>query len=413
MSTDPGDLVFDPTCGSGTTAYVAEKWGRRWITIDTSRIALNIAKTRLTTAVLPYYQLYDTSNNDVRQGFIYKTVQHITLESIANDEPFSDETVYDQPKEDNNKLRVSGPFTVETLQSFEPVPPERLDDIVPEADELENFEDRIFEHLKSAGVRTGVKEERAVFTRVDRLASPYLHAEGFYDSADGERKAYFHIGPRFGTVSRQAVNEAVKACRAKGDADWLVILGFSFESNIQGQTVTTSVGSFEVTKTRMHDDLMQEGLLKRDKKAASFVTIGEPDVTLHRNDETATVEILGLDIYDPITDKVKARNVADISYWMVDDDYDGSNFVVRQVFFCGGSKDAFAKWKKGLDDLAKRTAKRNAERTLKIEIDDEAFDRLYGFRSHPIPIKSDHQRIAVRVISQFGEESTKVLDVND
>ena len=238
-----------------------------------------------------------------------------------------------------------------------------------------------------------------------------IHAEGFYERDDGEGKAYLHIGPRFGTVSRQAVNEAVKACRRRGDADWLLILGFSFESNIEGGSVTAKVGSFEVTKTRMHDDLMQEGLLKKDKKAASFVTIGEPDIALHRDGETATVEIRGLDIYDPIKDRVNPRSVADISYWMVDDDYDGSNFVVRQVFFCGGPKDAFKKWQKGLDDLAKRTAKRNAERTLKIEIDDEAFDRLYGFESHPIPITSEHQRIAVRVVSQFGEESTKVLEV--
>jgi adenine-specific DNA-methyltransferase len=318
---------------------------------------------------------------------------------------------------------------VETLQNFEPVAPEELDKAVPDTDELENFEERIFEHMKSAGIKNGIRNEQAVFVRVDRLNSGYLHAEGFYNAAKGEKKAYLHIGPKFGTVSRQAVNEAVKECRKRGDADWLIILGFSFESNIENQNVTTSMGSFEVTKVRMHDDLMQDGLLNRDKKAASFVTIGEPDIGIAEcrlpNAESkkeekkvardlraraVQIEIRGLDIYDPVTDQVKARDVADIAYWMVDDDYDGSNFIVRQVFFCGGDKDEFDKWRKGLSDLAVTSAKRQAEKTLKIEIDDEAFARLYGHKSHPIEIKKKGQRIAVRVISQFGEECTKVME---
>jgi adenine-specific DNA-methyltransferase len=157
--------------------------------------------------------------------------------------------------------------------------------------------------------------------------------------------------------------------------------------------------------------LLQEGLLKRDKKAASFVTIGEPEIKLHRKGNQVQAEICGLDIYDPIKDDVKARNVADIAYWMVDDDYDGSNFVVKQVFFCGGNKDEFKKWQKGLENLVKSSTKRNAEKLLKIEIDEEAFDRIYGHISHPIEIKKRGQKIAVRVISQFGEESTKVLEV--
>ncbi|MHA1795323.1 MAG: DNA methyltransferase, partial [Promethearchaeota archaeon] len=410
MTTDPGDLVLDPTCGSGTTAFVAEQWGRRWITIDTSRVALNIAKTRLMTATFPYYKLYDEKGGDIRQGFIYKKVPHITLKSLANDEPPEEETLYDKPEIDRKKLRVSGPFTVETLQSFDPVPPELLDETIPEKDEIENFEERIFEHLKSAGVKNGIRNENAVFIRVDRLTSTYLHAEGFYNTNNGERKAYIHIGPKFGTVSKKAVNEAIKECRQRGDADWLIILGFSFESDIENQNVTTSMGSFEVTKTRMHDDLLQAGLLKKDKKAASFVTIGEPDIDLYKKGKDYFVEIKGLDIYDPIKDEVKARNIEDIAYWMVDDDYDGSNFVVKQVFFCGGKKDEFKKWKKGLDDLAKRATKKKVEHTLRIEIDDEAFDRLYGFKSHPIKAKKG-QKIAVRVISQFGEESTKTLIV--
>ncbi|WP_299273444.1 DNA methyltransferase [uncultured Psychroserpens sp.] len=410
MTSDPGDLILDPTCGSGTSAFVAEEWARRWITIDTSRIALNIAKQRLLTSTFPYYELYD-SNGDIRQGFTYKEVPHITLGSVANNEEAPEEVLFDQPLQDKNKLRVSGPYTVETLQNFEPINPESLDDGSQQTDDDGTFEERVFEHLKSAGVKNGIKNEQAVFIRVERLADSFLHAEGFYLDKEGkEKKAYFHIGPKFGTVAKQSVNEAVKSCRQRGDADWLIILGFSFESDITNQNVTMSVGSFEVTKVRMHDDLMQEGLLKKDKKAASFVTIGEPDIVLNKKGDEATVEVAGLDIYDPIKDIVKARNVEDIAYWMVDDDYDGSNFVVKQVFFCGGKKDEFKKWRKGLDSLAKDKTKKKVELTLKIEIDDEAFDRLYGFESHPFKVKSG-QKIAVRVISQFGEESTKVLKV--
>lgn len=166
MTTDPGDLVLDPTCGSGTSAFVAEQWGRRWITIDTSRIALNIAKQRLMTATFPFYKLYDETTEDIRQGFIYKTVPHITLKSLANNEPPATETLYNQPEIDKKKLRVSGPFTVETLQNFEPVSPEELDDEVRVNEEEGAFEEVIKQHLVSAGVKNGRKDEMVVFTRI-------------------------------------------------------------------------------------------------------------------------------------------------------------------------------------------------------------------------------------------------------
>jgi adenine-specific DNA-methyltransferase len=602
MTTDPGDLVIDPTCGSGTTAFMAETYGRRWITIDTSRIALNIAKIRLMTAAFPYYFLYDSSegqtflnrkeplktknqqlktNNDIRQGFIYKSVPHITLESITGSEPSDDVTLFDSPKIDAKKLRVSGPFTVETLQNFEPISPEELDNELRVNEEEGAFEETIKQHLLSAGVKNGRKDEHVVFTRIELLSHSYLHAEGFYNkevfssqfSVDSENtenqkpktknyteaKAYFHFGPKFGTVSKNSVNEAIKECRNRGDGNWLVILGFSFESDIQGSEQTTSLGTFEVTKARIHDDLLQEGLKKKPaKSAASFVTIGEPDVEvfseeflvfgnqvilnygeikklsgldslaeinalsetdiylyailsqgrdvwtylsdeegfhlcsgkysggtgqkqhrgipsiswnsprfssrignisdtlrefgilseeelsgiikeLRRNKQVigsiekiahklniilpstknqplktknfAEIIIQGLDIYDPIKDEVKPRNLNDIAYWMVDDDYDGSNFVVKQVFFCGGDNNEFKKWQKGLCDAAKQSTRKKAEKTLKIEIDEEAFDRLYGYVSHPIEITKKEQKIAIRIISQFGEESSKIITI--
>lgn len=414
MTTDPGDLVLDPTCGSGTTAFVAEQWGRRWITIDTSRIALNIAKTRLSTARFPYYELFDKENGNIRQGFVYKTVPHITLKSLANDLEPEVETLYDQPMEDKKRIRVSGPFTVETLQSYNVASPESVDDRPNEAEENRLFQDRIFSHLQTSGIRNGDKSQRATFKQVEAVSHPYLHARGWYTDGDGEdRLVYFHIGPKFGTVSKVAVGEAVKAFRSKErneGASWLVLLGFSFEDSINDKDY--NIGTYTVSKVRMHDDLMQDGLLKKDKGAGSFITIGEPDIAIVYDSEVSChVEIRGLDIYDPIKDDVKARSVEDIAYWEIDDNYDEQQFIVREMHFCGGNKKEFDAWKKGLNGIASAKTKKKAETTLKLELNDEVWDTLYDFRSSAIE-RRPGRKICVRVISQFGEESSKILTIN-
>lgn len=415
MTTDPGDLVLDPTCGSGTTAYVAEQWGRRWITIDTSRIALNIAKKRLTTALFPYYKTHDDSETpNIRRGFVYKKVPHITLKALANDLPFDEETLYDQPEEDKKRIRVSGPFTVETLQSLDVSSPESLNDKQNDYDEYAAFTDRIFNNLKSNGIRNGDKTQQAIMHSMEHLDEPYLNAKGYYKKDDGtEHCVYFMIGPKFGTVSKYAVNEAIRAFRQHlNESNWLVILGFSFEDTIEsGEVKDYNFGSFQVWKARMSDDLLQDGLLKKDKKAGSFIIIGEPDVSLvNDGDGNCHVEINGMDMYDPIQDEVKARNVNDIAYWEMDDNYTGGLFKVRSIHFCGGDKKDFAAWRKGLDTVARDLAKKKAERTLRLEFNEDIWDTLYGFKSEPIPYEKG-KRIAVRVVSQFGEESTKVLEM--
>lgn len=411
MTTDPGDLVLDPTCGSGTTAYVAEQWGRRWITIDTSRIALNIAKKRISMSIFPYYELFDTTDNpDIRQGFVYKKVPHITLKSLANDLPDSFEVLYDQPQEDKKKIRVAGPFTVETLQSLNVTSPESIDYSPDEVEENLLFQDRIFTHLQTSGIRNGDKSQKAVFYNVEAISNPFLNAKGYYKDEEGkERLVYFHIGPKFGSVSKLAVNAAVQEFRSRlvEGASWLVLLGFSFEDSINDKDY--NLGLFTVSKVRMHDDLMQDGLLKKDKGAGSFITIGEPDIEIVKDDdEYCHVEIKGLDIYDPIKDDVKARSVEDISYWEIDDNYNGSQFIVRGIHFCGGDKKEFNDWKKGLNSVSSAVTKKNAERTLKLVFNDELWDTLYGFRSEPLKYEKG-RKVAVRVVSQFGEESSKVL----
>ena len=415
MTTDPGDLVLDPTCGSGTTAFVAEQWGRRWITMDTSRIALNIAKKRLMTALFPYYKTYDESETpNIRRGFIYKRVPHITLKSLANNLPAEEETLYDQPEEDKKRIRVSGPFTVETLQSLDVSSPESLNDKQNNYDEYATFTERIFNNLKANGIRNGVKQQQALMHSMEHLDEPYLNAKGYYKMEDGsEHCVYFMIGPKFGTVSKHAVNEAVRAFRQHlNESNWLVILGFSFEDSIEsGENKDYNFGTFQVSKVRMSDDLLQDGLLKKDKKAGSFIIIGEPDVRLINNgDGKCHVEINGMDMYDPIQDEVKARNVNDIAYWEMDDNYTGGLFKVRSIHFCGGDKKDFAAWRKGLDTVAKDLAKQRAERTLRLEFNEDIWESLYNFKSEPIPYEKG-KRIAVRVVSQFGEESTKVLEM--
>lgn len=414
MTTDPGDLVLDPTCGSGTTAYLAEQWGRRWITIDTSRIALNIAKIRLTSAVFPYFELFDKEGNNIRQGFIYRTIPHLKLSNIANGTEPETETLYDQPLEDKKRIRVSGPFTVETLQSMNVASPESVDDRPNEAEENRLFQERIFSHLQTAGIRNGDKTQRATFHSLEPVSNPYLHARGYYTDAEGEeRLVYFHIGPKFGTVSRLAVGEAVKAMRSKAQregASWLVLLGFSFEDSINDADY--NMGLYTVSKVRMHDDLMQEGLLKKDKGAGSFITIGEPDIAIVKDNEySAHVEIRGLDIYDPIKDDVKARSVEDIAYWEIDDDYDEQQFIVREIHFCGGNKKEYDDWKKGLNNIASAKTKKKAETTLRLTLDDEVWETLYDFRSTSFDARPG-RKVCVRVVSQFGEESSKVLTID-
>ena len=413
MATDPGDLVLDPTCGSGTTAFVAEQWGRRWITIDTSRIALNIAKKRLISALYPYYETFDESDvPNMHLGFKYKTIPHITLKSIANRLPAEQETLYDQPLENKKMIRVTGPFTVEALQSLNVSSPETLSKEGEGDEEYRQFVDRIFNNLKSNGIRNGRKEQHIVFHSTEHVDEPYLNARGWYKDDKGQDVCvYFMIGPKFGTVSKLAVNEAVKAFRRHLDeASWLVILGFSFEDVVEsGERKDVNFGTFQVSKVRMSDDLLQDGLLKKDKTAGSFIIIGEPDVELVKDDDTHYhVEIIGMDMYDPVKDQVRARNAEDIAYWEMDDDYTDALFKVRSIHFSGGTKKEFAAWRKGLDTVARDYAKKKAEKTLKMDFDEELWDRLYTLKSEPIEYRPG-RRIAVRVVSQFGEEATRVL----
>jgi adenine-specific DNA-methyltransferase len=434
MSTDPGDLVLDPTCGSGTTAIVAEQWGRRWITLDTSRVALALARTRLMSARFPYYLLADsaegvkketeisgqmpppyTTGGDIKKGFVYKKVPHVQLKSIANNPDIHEgmshkeidaaisrhadtETLYNQPYEDNKRVRVTGPFTVESLSPHRFV---SLDEEKPAAeksaqreDSAGQFEAMIIDNLKKAGVQNTVKNERLKFDRLDAFAGDYLQAEGEYTDKDGKSKrvAVF-IGPQYGTVSPDMVKEAAKAAVQGIGFDILVVCGFAFDPHVSEEA--KRYGKLTVLIAHMNPDLsMGDELLKITGTGNLFMVFGEPDVVIKKQkDGKYTVEIKGLDIYDPTTGQIRSDSTKDIACWFVDTDYNGESFFVRHAYFTDG-EDRFEKLRK----------------TLKAEIDEATWASLYGTISRPFdPPKTG--KIAIKVINHYGDEVLKVYEV--
>jgi adenine-specific DNA-methyltransferase len=443
MTTDPGDLVLDATCGSGTTVFAAEQWGRRWITIDTSRVALALARTRLMGARFPYYLLADSvegrkkqaeltgtpsdanapaPRRDLHKGFVYRTVPHVTLKSIANNPDIKEgmtreqidraiakhadtETLYDQPYEDKGIVRLTGPFTVESLSPHRRLP-EGAGDAHPPTETVPpvhsgsspaNFLVMILENLRKAGVKGTDKRQRIKFTRLDPFPGEYIQAEGETDAGAAVRVC---VGPEFGTLGdadiKKAALEAVKGSRC----DLLLVCAFSFEASIHEQTAELTkeikLGKLSILPVRMNPDLaMGEELLKKTGAGNLFTVFGEPDVKLDRKDGKLTVTIRGVDVFDPTTGAVRTGDTDDIACWFIDTDYDGQSFFVRHAYFLYGGKDT----KEGPYDKLKKA--------LRAEIDEGEWSKLYRATSQPFdPPKSG--KIAVKVINHFGDEVLKV-----
>ena len=381
MTTDPGDLVLDPTCGSGTTAYVAEQWGRRWITIDTSRVALSLARTRLMAARFPYYLLADSAAGrkkladlgraddppfrnrvvegpaDVSLGFVYKTVPHVTLKSIANNPDIvagmsraaidaaiakhaETETLYDQPYEDKGTVRVCGPFTVESLSPHREMPP--VEGILPGTDaptkpDPGNSLRTIPENPHEAGVKGSDKRERLGFARLDPFPGRYVQAEGTTDAGLGVRVS---VGPELGTVGNEWVKNAALEAIAGSRAGLLLVCAFAFDATVHQQTAELSkglqFGKLRVLPIRINPDLAMFGdangreLLKKTGSANLFTVFGEPDLDVKRgSDGRYTVTIRGPDVFDPSTGEVRESSTADIACRFLDTEYDGQSFSVR------------------------------------------------------------------------------------
>ncbi len=488
MTTDPGDLVLDPTCGSGATVYVAEQWGRRWITIDTSRVALALARTRIMSARYPYYLLADSpegikkeaeitgkippddkTQNDIKKGFVCKRVPHITLKSITNNpeidtiharwhekmEPIraklnkslksaweeweipreaeekwpkeavklhqewwdlrkkrqeeidqsiaysaDQKVLYDQPYENKKRIRVAGPFTVESLS------PHRVlstDEEMPvseregrKAPGAGQFETMILENLKKAGVQNTIKNERLQFERLEPYAGTWVQGEGEYTEKDGTiRRVAVSIGPEHGTVGPELVKEAAKEAVKGVGYDLLIVCGFAFDPHVSEEA--KRYGQLTVLPTRMNADLtMGDEFLKKTGAGNLFMVFGEPDLKIKKSKKgQITVEVKGVDIYDPTTGEIRSHSTDDIACWFIDTDYNEESFFVRHAYFTGADRP--------YDKL---------KRALQAEIDEVAWSSLYTTKSRPFDPPSTG-KIAVKVINHYGDEVLKVYDLND
>jgi adenine-specific DNA-methyltransferase len=457
MTTDPGDLVLDPTCGSGTTAYVAERWGRRWITIDTSRVALALARQRILTATYPYYKLADPDQG-IDGGFEYKMVPHITLKSIAQNtridpvteryaplieeaenagdeervrqlklerkreidqiiaEDAEQEILFDDPDKDERVVRVSGPFTVEaippaamTLDEDSPIggapePDEQLDEITDVdptaangADDPAAYIARMIELLRKDGV-TFPGNKRLTFDELRPLNAGVLHAEGEPADDPSLNRVAISFGPQYGAISPRQVEEGFRYANL-GGYDGIIFAGFSFQAEAQQAITDVQHPNVKAFMSQIRPDVIMtdargESLLKTMKDSQLFTVFGEPDVELHADDDdTYRVTLNGVDVYDPLTGEVQSASGDRIAAWFLDTDYDRRTFAICQAFFPDKSK-----WK-------------NLQRALKSTIDDEVFDQLTSRESLPFKAE-DHRRVAVKVIDQRGNEVMRVIPLD-
>lgn len=498
MTTDAGDLVLDPTCGSGTTAFVAEQWGRRWISIDTSRVALAVARTRLMGARYPYYLLADSeegvqkeaevtghapssplpkTEHDVKKGFVYRRVPHVTLKSIANnpeidliyerwqeklepirvelnqilgqeweewqvprepEESWSSEAktlldlwwryrrerqseidasiarhaetelLYDQPYQDNKRVRVTGPFTVESLS------PHRVLSADEETDEPRSirdaetfdtgrqFETVVIENLKTAGIQNTKKGERLTFERLEPYSGVYLQAEGSFQENGTTKRVAICIGPENGTVGPDLVKDAAReTVGALEKFDLLIVCGLAFDPHVSEEA--KRIGRLQVLITRVNPDLTMGGdLLKKTASANLFTVFGEPDIQpidprtgkiRPQKDGKIVVELTGVDVYDPTTGQIRSNSTDDIACWFIDTDYNEESFFVRHAYFTGAN-DPYERLKQA----------------LRAEIDPGAWSALYATKSLPFDRPSTG-KIAVKVINHYGDEVLKVYGV--
>jgi adenine-specific DNA-methyltransferase len=494
MATDPGDLVLDPTCGSGTTATVAEQWGRRWITIDTSRVALALARTRLMAAKYPFYLLADSRegrakegsltgrpapdapvHNDLRQGFVYERAPHVTLKSIANNaeidvlweqaqttlEPLraalnaalaqsweewqiprdaaSDwpeparqahaawwqariarqtaidasiarkadiELLYDRPYEDNKRVRVAGPFTVESLSPHRVLPHDEQE-LVDELDAAgggraqmtpgnaappTDFAAMVLDHLRTAGVQQHAKAGRIAFDSLTPWPGTMIGAEGTYSEGEATRRAAILIGPEFGTLTRPDITAAA---REASDARFDVLIACAFNYDAHAADLT-KLGPLPILQARINPDLHMSDELKNTGKGNLFVMFGTPDIQLHdKGNGMIAVQVLGVDVFDPQTGDVRSGGTESIAAWFIDTMYNEESFFVRHAYFLGAN-DPY----------------KSLKAALRAEIDEDAWASLYRDTSRPFP-RPETGRIAVKVINHFGDEVMKVFNVSE
>ncbi|MDP3103340.1 MAG: site-specific DNA-methyltransferase [Candidatus Methanoperedens sp.] len=416
MTTDPGDLVLDPTCGSGTTSFVAEQWGRRWITCDTSRVAVALAKQRLMTAAFDYYELAHPDEG-VGSGFKYKTVPHITMKSIANNEPPGKETLYDQPLEDNGKARVSGPFTLEAVPAPVVKPLSEVKEDMPadgsvarSGETLRQSEWRA--ELLKCGIR-GKNGQYIHFSRVEPLAGArWLHADAETmpntrgadtvkeGAASYAQRAVISFGPEHAPLEQRQVALAIEEAQTLVPKPKIIAFAsFQFDPEAAKDIDETNWPGVTLLKVQMNVDLLTDDLKKKRASNESFWLIGQPDVKVEKVKDKDKVkyrvEVLGFDYYNTRTGDIDSGGTEKIAMWMLDTDYDGRSLFPQQVFFpMSGEKDGWSR-------LA---------RNLKAEVDEELIEAYRGTVSLPFEA-GKNRRIAVKIVDDRGIESLKIVEV--
>ena len=438
MTTDPGDLVFDPTCGAGTTAYVAEQWGRSWITCDTSRVAITLAKQRLMTALFDYYELAQPEEG-VGSGFRYKTVPHITLGSIANNPDLQEgmsqeeidtaiarhapqETLYDQPLVDRGKGRVAGPFSLEAVPAPAALPVDAAAAPAPiPAGPADATVARSGETLRQSEwrdelLKTGIRGKLGQFLHFARLeALPgcrWLHADGESrpnadadSGADGpageSQRIVVSFGPEHAPLEQRQVEWAIQEAQTLVPRPRVVVFAaFQFDPEASKDIDETNWPGLTLLKAQMNADLLTEDLKRKRTSNESFWLIGQPDVYLHhisKGQDTGKwqVEVRGFDYYNTKTGGVESGGADKIAVWSLDTDYDGRSLYPRQVFFPMAGPGPNEGWAR----LA---------RNLKAEIDEDLIEAYRGALSLPFEA-GEHRRIAVKIVDDRGIESLKVV----
>jgi adenine-specific DNA-methyltransferase len=405
MTTDPGDLVLDPTCGSGTAAYVAEQWGRRWITIDTSRVPLALARQRLLTANFDWYELQDESHGPAG-GFVYKRKQnnkgeevggivpHITLKSIANDEPPAEEVLVDRPETDKNILRVTGPFCFEaTIPTPVDVDGDGVDDGGTSAEAFGSHVERMLEVLRRS---PNLRLEGNKTVTLQNVRPPArtltISGEAMAGSNGATKPVAIVFGPENGAVSERLVYEAAMEARAKQYAH-LYVIGFAIEPNAR-QLIekAADVAGVRATYVQATPDLLMGDLLKNMRSSQIFSVCGLPDVATRKvaskdksDPDRYQVELRGVDTFDPVSMDVTSLGENDIPAWFLDSDYNGRCFRVSQAFF------------------PKTEAWESLRKALKADFEESVWEHLRGTTSAPFEAEPD-QQIAVKVIDHRGNE---------
>lgn len=395
MTTNPGDLVFDPTCGAGTTAFVAEQWGRRWITCDTSRVAIALAKQKLMTSSFDYYKLR-YPNEGVSSGFEYKTVAHVTLGSITNNEKPVVETLYDDPVRDETKIRISGPFTVEAV----PAP------IVKSIDELSQEHESSMNSIgmshqqqwRDEILKTGVRaknNQRIEFTRVaPHPATRWLHADA-ETKEENPKRVMISFGPEHAPLEQRQVAQAIEEAQSLVPKPRIIIFAaMQFDPEAAKDIDELNWPGVAILKVEINKDLLTKDLKRKRSSSESFWLVGHPDVKPTKTeDETYIITVKGFDYYNTKTGEIESGDSSRIAMWMLDEDYDGRSVYPQQVFFPLEGKGG------GWHKLAN---------TLQTQINEDLMTKYQGTES--IPFEAGlNKRAAVKIIDDRGIESLKVV----